>query len=584
MTGKRSFRCQVSLGGQLLAMLALAPIVVLPPHAIALPTGGQVVHGDVSIIATGGSMDITQLGQAGIVNWADFGIGAGEIVNIHQAADAALLNRVLGANPSELLGQLNASGRVFLINPNGVVVGAGASINAQEFMASALGVDDAEFIDFANGDSARLRFEGTSTASVVNLGSITANDGDAILIAYKVANEGQLTAANGVAGLAAGTKVWLAPQNAQHIIVESDILADAADGTGVSNSGTISAIQAELKAAGGNLYALAINQTGFVHATGVAHRDGRVLLTSDEGTVTHAAGTISARNADGSGGEVLVGGDYRGLDPGRDDNGVNLSAVTTVAAGATIDVSANVAGTDGGRAVVWANGDATFAGSITAEADGGGAGNGGTAIVAGGERLDFTGTFQVGSAGGEDGTILLALPSANINATGANDTANFIFSNTALSAMLGSANVVVEALGDQETMNVGNIRVDGDLAWDSGNQLTLKSGNNVRVSADITAAAGAIEFQVMGVDTSSDRQSVYTSFGATITADRLTVGQNADSAFIGFNPPARAKPFHRSDRFPRAGQSRHFGYQDRERRHRVVRSVQGRNRRRDQPL
>lgn len=536
--GKRSFRLPALLIRKLLAAMALLPIVGFSLRAttVTLPSGGETIHGNVSISIAGGLMDITQTGQVGIVNWSDFSIGAGASVNIHQSVNAALLNRVTGANPSQLLGQLNATGRVILVNPNGVVVGAGASINAQEFMASALAVDNSDFIDFATGDAARLRFEGTSTASVVNLGSITANDGDAILIAYRVANEGQLMAANGVAGLAAGTKVWLAPQNAQHLIVESDLFADAADGTGVSNSGTMTAIQAELKAAGGNLYALAINQTGIVQATGVAVRDGRVLLTSDQGTVAHAAGTIRARNADGTGGEVLVGGDYRGLDPNIDDNGVHLAAVTTVGAGAIIDVSANIAGADGGRAVVWANRDATFAGSITAEAGSGG-GTGGTAIVAGGEQLDFTGSLQVGSAGGDDGTILLALPSANINVTGANATANSVLSNTALSAMLGSANVVLEALGNQETMDVGNIRVNGALAWTSGNQLTLKSGNNVRVNADITAAAGAIEFQVMGVDTFSDRNSVFTGFDATITADRLTIGQNADSAFIGFNPP-----------------------------------------------
>ena len=112
MSDRRLRPPRASFLDTLVMLLVMAPIAVLPPHAIALPEGGQVVAGDVTIATGGSQMDITQLGQAGIVNWADFGIGAGEIVNIHQAADAALLNRVMGANPSELLGQLNASGRV----------------------------------------------------------------------------------------------------------------------------------------------------------------------------------------------------------------------------------------------------------------------------------------------------------------------------------------------------------------------------------------------------------------------------------------------------------------------------------------
>ncbi len=36
-----------------------------------------------------------------------------------------MLARVTGGNPSELLGRLRAIGRLFLINPKGVIVGQG---------------------------------------------------------------------------------------------------------------------------------------------------------------------------------------------------------------------------------------------------------------------------------------------------------------------------------------------------------------------------------------------------------------------------------------------------------------------------
>ena len=208
-------------------------MAVLPPHAMALPQGGDVVAGSGSSDVTGNTLTLTQTGNAAVMNWTDFGIGAGETVTINQAVNAALLNRVTGANASELLGQLSATGRVFLINPNGVVVGADATINAQEFIASTQNVSNAAFLDFASGNSSSLLFEGTSTAGVSNAGAIVASDGDVILVGYRVANSGTITAAKGVAGLAAGQKVWFKPQNAQHLIIESSVSApdaDAADG------------------------------------------------------------------------------------------------------------------------------------------------------------------------------------------------------------------------------------------------------------------------------------------------------------------------------------------------------------------
>ncbi|HVU25190.1 MAG TPA: MBG domain-containing protein [Opitutus sp.] len=531
----------------LLALLAMASIVV-PSPAIGGPTGGDVVAGNVAITGTSAALNITQTGQAAIVNWQDFSIGAAESVTINQAANAALLNRMTGANPSELLGQLNADGRVYLINPNGVLVGSGASINVQEFIASTQDVSDAGFLDFANGNSDNLIFDGDSTAGVTNAGTITATDGDVILVGYKAANSGTIHADNGVAGLAAGKKVWFKPQSAQHIIIESSVSdpgADAADGTGVDNSGNISAIQAELKAAAGNVYALAINQTGMIEATGVANRDGRILLTTDEGTVAHASGTLSAHNADGSGGEVLVGGDYHGLDPGSDDNGIHLAASTTVGAGATIDVSATAANADGGRAVVWSGGRlantgaTTFAGTVDASGGPSG-GDGGFVVVAGHDELDYTGAVEVGAAAGDTGTLVLGLPHVNIANTGTNDTANGVLSNTALATQLASANVTIDAFGSWTNDDAGLINLTGDVAWSSSNQLTLKSGDRIQMTADLDAPNAAIELQVMGVTVSHFHDSVYTLYGSGITADRLTVGQNADSEFIGFNPPPEA--------------------------------------------
>jgi hypothetical protein len=66
--------------------------------------------------------------------------------------------------------------------------------------------------------------------------------------------------------------------------------------------GQIKAAQVSLQAADGNVYALAGGGTR-VRATGTASRDGHVWLVADGGRVEQL-GTISARNADDSGGTV----------------------------------------------------------------------------------------------------------------------------------------------------------------------------------------------------------------------------------------------------------------------------------------
>ena len=65
-----------------------------------------------------------------IINWQGFSIGAGELTRfIQQSPSSAVLNRVVGADISQIYGQLLSNGRVFLINPSGIVIGPGAVVD-----------------------------------------------------------------------------------------------------------------------------------------------------------------------------------------------------------------------------------------------------------------------------------------------------------------------------------------------------------------------------------------------------------------------------------------------------------------------
>ena len=97
---------------KLLAALVAACFAV--PDAISNPVGPQVVHGQVGFSQQGATLSITNSPGA-IINWQGFSIGAGETTRfIQQSAASSVLNRVVTANPSELLGNLYSNGRVFL--------------------------------------------------------------------------------------------------------------------------------------------------------------------------------------------------------------------------------------------------------------------------------------------------------------------------------------------------------------------------------------------------------------------------------------------------------------------------------------
>ena len=86
-----------------------------------LPSGPELVHGDVSIADDGTVMNLDQATQAAIINWDVFSIGADNAVNVDQPNSAAtMLSRVVGGDISSILGARTANGNFYLVNPNGV--------------------------------------------------------------------------------------------------------------------------------------------------------------------------------------------------------------------------------------------------------------------------------------------------------------------------------------------------------------------------------------------------------------------------------------------------------------------------------
>ena len=280
----------------------------------ANPVGEQVVAGAATFQRVGNSLTIQQGTDRAVFNWSQFSIGAGETTKfVMPSASSAALNRVLSGNPSAIYGSLQANGQLFLINPAGILVGPGGTINAASFIASTHDISNEAFM--RGGD---LGFLGDSAASILNQGRIEASSGDVLLIAQHVENEGQLVARDGTAGMVSGTQVSLQSVGPQHFKVR---LVDVPDETGVKrdqdgvadivNEGVIEAANAVLEATG-NVGSLAINNRGTVRATGVRpNADGSVTLTGGEGDVLNS-GLVAAlrKNIEGkeTGGEIRIAG------------------------------------------------------------------------------------------------------------------------------------------------------------------------------------------------------------------------------------------------------------------------------------
>src|SRR5450755_2600018 len=121
-----------------LSGLTLALLFAFGGSASANPTGGTVVSGQASIASSGKTLSITNT-PGTIINWQGFSIAPDELTRfIQQSASSAVLNRVIGQDPSSLLGRLQSNGRVFLITPAGIVFGSGARIDVAGLVASTL--------------------------------------------------------------------------------------------------------------------------------------------------------------------------------------------------------------------------------------------------------------------------------------------------------------------------------------------------------------------------------------------------------------------------------------------------------------
>jgi filamentous hemagglutinin family protein len=277
--------------GFALQALAVSVMFTFGANALAQPTGGVVAAGAASISSAAGNTTINQSTQNAVINWQSFNIAAGQSVQFVQPGKSSVaLNRVLGADPSNILGSLSANGQVFLVNPNGVLFGKGAQVNVGGLVASSLNIADGDFM------AGNYKFGGAGSGAVRNDGTINADGGYVALLGAKVGNDGVIAAQLGTVALAAGNAITL------------DVAGDGLLNVSVSQGAVNALVQngGLIQADGGrvlltaqsasSLLQSAVNNSGVVRAqTLVTGENGSIMLMGDmESGTVNVGGTLDA--------------------------------------------------------------------------------------------------------------------------------------------------------------------------------------------------------------------------------------------------------------------------------------------------
>jgi filamentous hemagglutinin family protein len=282
--------------------LVAAALSLTAGLAQAAPAGGQVASGAGSIDQSGATTTITQSSQSLSLNWQSFNIAKSETVNFVQpSASAIAVNRIVDTNGSQILGQLNANGQVYLINPNGILFGQGAQINVGSLVASTLDVSDTSL----SGNS--HLFSGNGAGSIVNQGTLNAAKGGYVaLLGNTVSNQGTITAPLGTVALGAGNAVTL-NFNGNSLVkmqIDQSVLNSLAENGGLIRAdGGLVVMNAGAKDA---LLASVVNNTGVIEARTVENHEGTIILLGGmaAGTV-NVGGTLEASAPNGGNGGFI---------------------------------------------------------------------------------------------------------------------------------------------------------------------------------------------------------------------------------------------------------------------------------------
>lgn len=480
--------------------------------AMANPAGPTVVNGQVGFARQDKLFSITNSPGA-IINWQSFSINPGDVTRfIQQNSSSSVLNRIVGQEPSTILGALQSNGRVFLINPNGILFGPGARVDVNGLVASTLNLSNADFLAGKRNFSA-----GNTAGDIRNQGLITTPSGGQVyLIATNVENSGIVTSPQGEVVLAAGHTVQLVDSTNPdlHVVVSASASRALNLGQIIAEGGKV------------GIYGALIAQRGIVNAnSAVVGQNGKIVFKASGDTLLEAGSRTSATGA-GSGGEihvlgnrvglvgdasvdasgqtgggtVLVGGDYHGANPA-----IQNATQSYLGADAEIKADALRSG-NGGKVIVWSDQATRVYGAISARG-GSLSGNGGF-VETSGKFLDMQARVDTRAPRGVIGSLLLdptdiyiANNLTNAQAAGMSSTdltadasgPVFIATGAPLDSLL-TVGVLTSALNSSSVtvsthsqgLGKGTIKVVDPVTWCSGFGLAMSADGDILINAALS--------------------------------------------------------------------------------------------------
>ena len=297
-----------------LILLASASISsVAAADTLNTSSSPTVVAGDAtySVNEAGTVRTITQTTDRVFLDWVDLSVGENETLQFIQPdALSIALNRVTGTTQTIIDGTIEANGRVWILNPNGIFISPTGQVTASGFLASTGSISSTDFM--AGGD--QFSIGGVSSASVENAGSIATELGYTILHGASITNEGQISATLGAVLLASGNDLSISFDEGNLIsYAVSNESTLAASFQGIKNTGTITAdgglIALSMASALDAIHGV-INAEGLLQANSVEERNGTIILDAgDHGDVTITGTvTVAGLEADEVGGSIEASG------------------------------------------------------------------------------------------------------------------------------------------------------------------------------------------------------------------------------------------------------------------------------------
>lgn len=500
--------------------VAMAAAVAAAFSAAGFARAQTAMHGTVETKQDGNKTTYTTTNGAGtnhsVINWQSFSVPGGTITHFQQPSTTSTsINRVTGNNVSEIFGTLSSNGRLVLVNPAGIAVGAGAVVDTAGFTASTLRMSDSDAL------AGRLAFgDGTGGGTLSINGTVIARGGDVVLVApdVRIGADAIVKAPDGATLIAAGQKVALTGRGLEGIQFEMQAPTDQAINLGRLEGDAV------------GIFASRLKHSGAIQATAVSNEGGKVVLKGGEiadidGSVKAARGALGGQvhatasqvmlrsgaiidvSGPQGGGEALIGGGWQGK-----DSRVANAMSTTIEAGATVNADATVNG-NGGTIVAWSDGATRMSGALSAR--GGAEGGDGGRIETSGKHLVMNGTADTRAPNGTTGVLLLdptdiCIATTLANAQGAGCMAgadqsatgpvftpsgavaqSFVSTGDIVTALL-SNNVVVQTSNPGGTSANGDITVVDGFSWANSNELALVADRHIAVNGAISGtAAGA---------------------------------------------------------------------------------------------